>query len=59
LALKPKREEKKMAKNELMKRIKALRKKGLSLREIEARFPKTLGAGNGTKAMRLLKIDGV
>lgn len=42
-----------MSKNKLVARIKDLRKKGVSFRAIEARFPKTLGAGNGTKALRL------
>ena len=45
--------------NKLVKRVKALRKKGLSFRAIEARFPASLGAGNGTRALRLLRGAGV
>lgn len=44
-----------MSKNKLVTRIKALRKQGLSMRQIEARFPSTLGAGNGTRVLRILK----
>jgi hypothetical protein len=47
-----------MTKNQLVKRIKQLRKQGVSFRAIEARLTKTLGLsepGNGTKAFRTLK----
>jgi hypothetical protein len=45
-----------MSKSKLVARVKELRKSGVSFREIEARFPKTLGAGNGTKALRLARV---
>jgi hypothetical protein len=45
----------KMSEKKLVKRIKELRKAGVSFRNIEKRFPSALGAGgNGTKAYRLL-----
>lgn len=44
-----------MSEKKLVKRIKELRKAGVSFRNIEKRFPSALGAGgNGTKAYRLL-----
>lgn len=42
-----------MSKTKLVARVKALRKLGLSFRAIEARFPKSIGVSNGTKALRL------
>lgn len=48
-----------MSKAMLVKKIKALKKAGFSFREIEARFPVSLGAGNGTKALRLSRTNGV
>jgi len=45
-----------MSKAKLVKRVKELRKSGVSFRAIEAMFPKSLGAGNGTKAFRLAKL---
>ncbi len=45
-----------MTKNQLVRRVKELRKQGVSFRAIEARLTKTLGLaepGNGTKAFRL------
>jgi hypothetical protein len=44
-----------MSTKKLARRVGQLRKAGLSYRAIEARFPASLGAGNGTKAMRLAK----
>lgn len=47
-----------MTKNQLIRRVKELRKAGVSFREIEARLTKTLGLskpGNGTVAFRLVR----
>lgn len=45
-----------MSRTKLVKKVKQLRKQGLSFRAIEQRMPKTLGlseSGNGTRAFRL------
>ena len=42
-----------MSITKLTKRVIELRKRGLSFREIERKFPKSLGAGNGTRALRI------
>lgn len=44
-----------MSKTKLVARVKKLYKSGLSMRAIEARFPASLGTGNGTKVLRLLR----
>lgn len=46
-----------MSRTRIVRRVKQLRKAGVSFREIEARLTKTLGMsapGNGTRAYRLL-----
>jgi hypothetical protein len=45
-----------MSKSKLVARVKELRKAGVSFREIEARFPKSIGVGNGTAALRLSRV---
>ncbi len=46
-----------MTKNQIVRRVKELRKQGVTFRAIEARLVKTLGLkqpGNGTRAYRLV-----
>jgi hypothetical protein len=44
-----------MSKVKLVARVKALRKLGFSFRAIEAKFPVSIGVGNGTAALRLAR----
>lgn len=46
-----------MSKAKLVARVKALRKAGVPFRTIEAMFPKSIGVGNGTKALRLSRVS--